>query len=115
MNANNNAMPTGWTDPDDAPELADAFFEQVDEFDGERLVKLGRTRADVRKVQLTVHYDAEVVETFHATGNGWQGRMNEALKDWLKQRAARSVGRRISRMNILRWNAFRQRLSCCAG
>lgn len=88
MNANNNAMPTGWTDPDDAPELDDAFFEQADEFDGERLVKRGRPRADVRKVQLTVRYDAEVVEAFRATGKGWQGRMNEALKDWLKQRAA---------------------------
>jgi len=28
MNANNNAMPTGRADPDDAPELTDAFFEQ---------------------------------------------------------------------------------------
>ncbi|MDD2893511.1 MAG: BrnA antitoxin family protein [Halothiobacillaceae bacterium] len=88
MNANNNAMPTGWTDLDDAPELTDAFFEQADEFDGERLVKRGRPRVEARKVQLTVRYDAEVVEAFRATGKGWQGRMNEALKDWLKQRAA---------------------------
>jgi uncharacterized protein (DUF4415 family) len=88
MNANNNAMPTGWTDPDDAPELTDAFFEQADEFDGERLVKRGRPRAEACKVQLTVRYDAEVIEAFRATGKGWQGRMNEALKDWLKQRAA---------------------------
>lgn len=88
MNANNNAIPTGWTDPDDAPELTDAFFEQADEFDGERLVKRGRPRVDVCKVQLTVRYDTEVIEAFRATGKGWQGRMNEALKDWLKQRAA---------------------------
>jgi uncharacterized protein (DUF4415 family) len=39
-------------------------------------------------VQLTVRYDAEVVEAFRATGAGWQARMNDALKEWLKQRAA---------------------------
>ena len=33
---------------------------------------------------LTVHYDADVVEAFKATGKGWQTRMNAALRDWLK-------------------------------
>jgi uncharacterized protein (DUF4415 family) len=88
MNANTHATPSTWVDPDDAPELTDAFFEQADEFVGERLVKRGRPRAESRKVQLTVRYDAEVVEAFRATGAGWQARMNDALKEWLKQRAA---------------------------
>ncbi len=88
MNANMHATPSTWVDPDDAPELTDAFFEQADEFVGERLVKRGRPRAESRKVQLTVRYDAEVVEAFRATGAGWQARMNDALKEWLKQRAA---------------------------
>ncbi len=84
MNANKHATPTGWVDPDDAPELDDAFFERADELVGERLVKRGRPRADTRKMQLTVRYDAEVVEAFRATGPGWQSRMNAALRDWLK-------------------------------
>ncbi len=88
MNANMHATPSTWVDPDDAPELTDAFFEQADEFVGERLVKRGRPRAESRKVQLTVRYDVEVVEAFRATGAGWQARMNDALKEWLKQRAA---------------------------
>jgi len=88
MNANMHATPSAWIDPDDAPELTDAFFEQADEFVGERLVKRGRPRAESRKVQLTVRYDADVVEAFRATGAGWQARMNDALKEWLKQRAA---------------------------
>jgi uncharacterized protein (DUF4415 family) len=83
-----HATPSTWVDPDDAPELTDAFFEQADEFVGERLVKRGRPRAESRKVQLTVRYDVEVVEAFRATGAGWQARMNDALKEWLKQRAA---------------------------
>ena len=29
MNGNKNASVTAWTDPDDAPELTDAFFEEA--------------------------------------------------------------------------------------
>lgn len=83
MNANKPATPAVWVDQDDAPELTDAFFEQADEFVGDRLVKRGRPRVSMRKLQLTVRYDAEVVEAFRATGPGWQSRMNAALKDWL--------------------------------
>ena len=36
------------------------------------------------KVQTAVRYDVEVIEAFKATGRGWQTRMNDALKDWLK-------------------------------
>jgi uncharacterized protein (DUF4415 family) len=40
------------------------------------------------KEQVAVRYDTEVLEAFRATGKGWQTRMNEALKDWLKEHAA---------------------------
>ena len=30
-----------WTDPDDAPELEDEFFQTADQYDGEVLVKRG--------------------------------------------------------------------------
>jgi uncharacterized protein (DUF4415 family) len=84
MSAKKIATPTDWVDPDDAPEISEAFFEQADEYQGERLVRRGRPRIDSPKQQLTVRYDAEVVEAFRATGPGWQRRMNAALKDWLK-------------------------------
>ena len=42
----------------------------------------GRKR---RKTPLTVRYSPEVVAYFKATGKGWQGRMDEALKDWIAQ------------------------------
>ena len=85
MSENKHASPAAWVDPDDAPELTDAFFTQADEYVGERLIRRGRPRTDTRKLQLTVRYDAEIVEAFRATGPGWQSRMNAALKDWLKQ------------------------------
>lgn len=37
-----------------------------------------------RKVSTTVRFDAEVLAAFRATGRGWQTRMNEALKEWLR-------------------------------
>jgi uncharacterized protein (DUF4415 family) len=40
------------------------------------------------KEQIAIRFDADVLKAFRATGKGWQTRMNEALKDWLKEHAA---------------------------
>lgn len=37
-----------------------------------------------KKVLLSVRYSPEVVEYFRATGEGWQARMDAALKEWIK-------------------------------
>lgn len=37
-----------------------------------------------KKVLLSVRYSPEVVEFFKATGEGWQARMDEALKEWVR-------------------------------
>jgi len=84
MNAKKHAMPPDWHDPDDAPELTDAFFAAADEYVGDQLVRRGRPKADVTKLALTVRYDTDVVEAFKATGKGWQTRMNAALREWLE-------------------------------
>lgn len=36
------------------------------------------------KVSTTIRLSPEVVDTFKATGAGWQTRIDAALKDWLK-------------------------------
>ncbi|MBF0143838.1 MAG: BrnA antitoxin family protein [Magnetococcales bacterium] len=84
MSGNRQDMATGWIDPDDAPELTDAFFEQADEYMGNKLVRRGRPVGSGTKVSTTVRFDAEVIDSFRATGKGWQTRMNDALRDWLK-------------------------------
>jgi uncharacterized protein (DUF4415 family) len=71
MNANKIASVTAWIDPDDAPELTDAFFEEADEYLGDKLVHRGRPKASNTKQALTVRYDADVIEAFKATGKGW--------------------------------------------
>lgn len=73
----------GWTDPVDAPELTDAFFERADIYEGGQLVRRGRPRLESPKRQVTLRLDAEVVERLRATGPGWQTRANAALAEWL--------------------------------
>ena len=40
------------------------------------------------KVSTTVRFDRDVLDAFRATGSGWQVRMNDVLKEWLKEHAA---------------------------
>ena len=37
------------------------------------------------KIAMTLRYSPEVLNYFKATGDGWQVRMDEALKEWIKQ------------------------------
>lgn len=64
------------TDPDNPP-LTDAELSQF---------KRGRGRplGSGKKEQVTLRLDAEILEQFRATGNGWQTRINDALRDWAK-------------------------------
>lgn len=84
MNAKSHDMADTWSEPDDAPELTDAFFERADEYTGDTLVRRGRPHSAQPKQALTVRYDADIIMAFRATGKGWQSRMNDALRDWLK-------------------------------
>ncbi|GAB1368701.1 BrnA antitoxin family protein [Azonexus hydrophilus] len=36
------------------------------------------------KERITIRLSPNVVETFRATGEGWQTRIDEALQDWIK-------------------------------
>lgn len=40
------------------------------------------------KVPTTIRFDADVLEALKASGKGWQTRVNEALRDWLKNHSA---------------------------
>jgi uncharacterized protein (DUF4415 family) len=44
----------------------------------------GRPKAAVTKQRITIRLSPDVVERFRASGDGWQTRMDAALKDWLK-------------------------------
>jgi uncharacterized protein (DUF4415 family) len=65
-------------DPDTF-ELSDAAFNRLTPMRGR-----GRPLGSGKKVQMTVRFDVEIIDTFKRTGEGWQTKMNDALKDWLK-------------------------------
>lgn len=46
--------------------------------------KRGRPVSSNTKAHVNLRLDAEVVDAFRASGEGWQTRLNAALKDWLK-------------------------------
>ena len=84
MSANKISIGTAWVDPEDAPELSEAFFERADEFQGEERVQRGRPKSSIVRERITIRLEPEVVQQFKASGPGWQTRMNAALVDWLK-------------------------------
>jgi len=46
--------------------------------------KLGRPVGTTKALQ-SIRFDLEILEAFKATGKGWQTRMNEALRTYLKE------------------------------
>ena len=77
MNANKNFMETDWIDEDDAPELTDAFFEQADEYNNGVLIKRGFASKEI------VNLDSDIIAIFKATGENWQTKMNDVLREWV--------------------------------
>ena len=73
---------------DENPEWTEADFKHALPFSGlpaTLQTKLrGRPKAAVTKERITIRLSPEVVERFRASGDGWQTRVDAALKDWLK-------------------------------
>jgi len=100
MNESKPDTPSTWVDPDDAPDMSDANLDGAVWQVGGRVVTpeegmaamrmavtrgrpVGTTKANAKQA-VTVRYSPEVLAAFRATGAGWQSRMNEALRDWLR-------------------------------
>ena len=48
------------------------------------LKKRGRPAGSGIKEQVAIRFDRDVLSAFRSSGPGWQTRMNEALRDWLR-------------------------------
>ena len=64
-------------DPDTL-ELSDAQFSALHKG------RTGRPKAEVTKERITIRLSPDVVTSFRASGNGCQTRIDNALRDWLK-------------------------------
>ena len=69
-------------DEDDRPATADELRKGIE------LTRTRRGRPNGSdKTQIALRVDNVVLEAFRAQGKGWQTRINEALKEWLKEHA----------------------------
>lgn len=84
MSAKKPVTPSTLIDPDDTPELTDEWFQRADLYEGGKLLRRGRPKAEVTKTPIKLRLDPDIIEAFKASGRGWQTRMNDALRDWLK-------------------------------
>jgi uncharacterized protein (DUF4415 family) len=84
---------TGKTSPAETVNDPDSPSTRVADWEGAVLKQGGvvvgraRTRGPNRsplKEQVAVRYSPDVLKAFRASGAGWQTRMNEALRDWLR-------------------------------
>lgn len=92
-----------WMDSD-APELTDEWFakarpasEVLPGMFGEAAAatmlepKRGRPALDRPKEHINIRLDADIVGAFKASGAGWQTRLNNALREWLKTHPVRKA------------------------
>ena len=62
---------------------ADPDTYEVSAREFKQMRRPGRPMGSGAKTQITLRLDTELVETFKATGDGWQTRINAALRDAL--------------------------------
>jgi len=63
---------------------ADPDTREVSGEEFKKMRKRGRPLGSGTKEQTTIRLDADIIATFKQTGDGWQTRINDALRDWLK-------------------------------
>ena len=95
MTANKLSTGRDWFDEDDAPDLASPEYQR-------KLaavpVKRGRPKLASPKMLVSMRLDPEIVASLRASGPGWQGRVNDILKQALESgRAARLGSVRVAR------------------
>lgn len=85
----------------EAPEATDAWFAKArpakavlpgllgDAAAKEMLKpKRGRPPSAAPKEHVNIRLDADIVQSFRRSGNGWQTRLNKALREWLTAHAS---------------------------
>lgn len=74
----------------DTPEWTESEFKSAKKFSEMPLgfqQAMRRARGPQKtptKVQTTIRFDRDVLDGLKATGKGWQTRVNDAMREWLK-------------------------------
>ena len=80
MAAKKRPSKRAWRDPDDAPALKRAWFEEADVMVGRKVVRRGRPTGTATKQAISIRLDRDVLTHFRKAGPGWQARINETLR-----------------------------------
>lgn len=96
MNVKSHDSKSTWADPDDAPEITDEWVNDAHHYRNGELIRRGRGRPPLErpKVPVKVRYDQDVLAAFKESGPGWQTRMNDALRQYLKEHDVRELDER---------------------
>ena len=81
MNANKSSTPLD--SADDAPDLSAPEWRE--KF-ASATVRRGRPKAEKTKVSTTIRLDSDILDFFRGGGEGWQTRINEALRASMRLR-----------------------------
>lgn len=71
-------------DDDDRPATADELQAGVDAARAKR----GRPAGSGTKEQVAIRFDRDVLAALRATGPGWQTRVNDTMRAWVRRRRA---------------------------
>jgi uncharacterized protein (DUF4415 family) len=52
------------------------------------LIRRGRPPLEITKEKISIRLSRDVIDQFKANGDGWQSRIDNALKEWLKTHSA---------------------------
>lgn len=88
MNTKPKKSEAAFVDPDDAPEWTDDQLDRAELAEGGKVIRSaqgtltrrGRPKLAHPKVQISIRFDADVVEAFKKKGPKWQAEMNKALR-----------------------------------
>lgn len=70
------------SDADSVP-FTDEEWESV-----KPLIRRGRPPSGITKEKISIRLSRDVIDQFKASGDGWQSRIDSALKEWLKEHSA---------------------------
>ena len=88
MKKNSTIEGEPWIEIEDDPLWTEDHFRRAAIYVGDKLIRPangtwtrpGRPPAENPKKQVTLRLDPDVLETFRATGKGWQSRINAELR-----------------------------------
>ncbi|MDP1749845.1 MAG: BrnA antitoxin family protein [Reyranella sp.] len=69
-----------WRDPEDAPALGRAWFDEADVMVGRKVVRRGRPAGTATKQAISIRLDKDVLAHYRQAGSGWQARINATLR-----------------------------------